>query len=269
MRVLKKKTKKISKIKFIFIFIFFIFALRAEENFSDDDFDIDYNPDSFQENTVKVWDPFEKYNRVIFSFNVWILKNIISPIYNNFYVKITTDDIRKSISNFHTNLTLPMIFLNHILQLNFTESIKSLYSFLLNSTIGIFGFYNPAGYQETIPEKTNLSITLAKYYIPSGPYIILPFWGPSDLRGIFSDSTEILFNPINYNLLRIGGKKYLIFESKYISYTRTSLSVLYFSDIAVKSYNELLSNSFDSYALTKSGYEQMQSYKINKVRSKK
>ena len=260
--------------KFILIVFLFVFNYNisfADDDFFEDDFDIDYNPTLSQNNnnTFKVWDPFEKYNRAIFSFNIWCLKNIVSPLYNNVYINITTDGMRTSVSNFHTNITLPLTFVNYILQLNIKDAVSALYSFILNTTIGIFGFYNPARYQQTLPESTSFAMTLAKYYIPAGPYLMFPFLGPTDLRGILSDTGEVLFSPLSYNLLEIGGKRDLIFTTDTISYSRYTLSVLYFSEIATKMYNELLVNSFDPYALTKSAYEQMQSYKINKMRNKK
>ena len=83
---MKKQQKRMKIYKLILIIFLFVFnynVLFADDDFFEDDFDIDYNPTLSQNNnnnTFKVWDPFEKYNRAIFAFNIWCLKNIVSPL---------------------------------------------------------------------------------------------------------------------------------------------------------------------------------------------
>lgn len=228
----------------------------------EDDYDLDYEPNETKQVGVDVWDPWEKMNRKIYKFNEFLLTHIARPLYYNVYVKITTPGMRKSVNNIVMNFRMPIIFANYILQLDFKNAAKSLYSFTLNTTYGILGVYDVAGHQGVVPPRTDLGITLAKYHVPAGPFLMLPFLGPNDLRGTVTWGVELAVDPLEYNVFRIGGKKPLLDD--WVLYMRSGLYVIDNASFAVVNFYDLMTSSFDPYTLMKNAYGQSQNYKINK-----
>ena len=237
----------------------------SEEDYSDDFYDLDYEPET-QDNELNIWDPWEGMNRKIFEFNIFLMRYLAKPLYYNVYEKFTTPSIRQSVHNFVSNLKLPLYFANYILQLDFDNAMKSLYSFSINTIYGIFGIFDVAGYQKTTPPSTDLGITLAKYHVPSGPFIMLPFLGPNDIRGTLTWGTEVAVDPFNLNLLKIGGKRELLDE--WVIFTRDGLYVVDTASYAVVNFYDLMESSFDPYILMRNAYAQSQAYKIKRVRGK-
>ena len=238
----------------------------SEEDFEDADFDMGYEPQINNSSSSKIWDPWEKMNRKIFKFNVFVLKNIVKPIYSNIYIKITTPEIRKSIANIVNNFRMPITFANYVLQLDFENSAKALYSFGVNSVFGVFGFADVAGSVGVSVPSTDLGITLEKYHIPAGPFLMLPFFGPNDIIGTLTWGVELAVDPLDYNVLKIGGKRPL-FNYAFI-YTRGALYTVDSATFAVENFYDLMLNSFDPYIMMRDAYAQSQNYKINKARGK-
>ena len=233
---------------------------------TDGDFDMEYEPDVNNNVNDKVWDPWEKMNRNIFKFNLFLITKIAKPTYDNVYVKITTPKIRASISNVVNNFRMPIIFANYVLQLDFDNSAKTLYTFGVNTVYGVFGIIDVASKTGVNVPSTNLGITLAKYYVPSGPFLMLPFFGPNDVTGTLTWGVELAVDPLNYNVLRIGGKKRLI-EEEFI-YARGGLYMLDSTTYAIDNFYDIMISSFDPYIVMRDAYGQSQNYKINKVRGK-
>ena len=229
---------------------------NIDEYFDDYYFD-DYGMDS---NATIVWDPWEPFNRKIYKFNEWVLKYIAKPLYYNVYAKITTADMRKGVSNFVTNLKIPMTFANYVLQLDFRNAAASLYSFVINTTFGIGGIYDVAGYQKVYVSDTDLGITLGKYGVPAGPYLVLPFFGPNDLRGTLSWGVEFIVDPLDYNIFDVGNNEIL---NEWILYTHSFLYVVDKASYAVVNFYDLMESSFDPYVMMRDAYGQSQNFKIN------
>lgn len=226
-------------------------------------FDLDYDPSG---DNVKVWDPWERFNRSIFEFNKFILINIGRPFYYGVYSNITTPPMRRSVTNIVETYSLPIHFINYTLQLDFKNSMKALASFCMNFTIGVFGFANPARAQGIFPDKTNLGVTMAKYRVPTGPYIVLPFFGPNDVRGSLSWGAELLVNPFTSSLIRYGSfDKTVPLE---IAITVDSLYVIDNVAFTILNFYDLMEASFDPYVLMRDAYGRSQDYKIKKVRGK-
>lgn len=280
MRLKLLKAKRKSSI-LIFLFLSFfilnnnLFARELDivapkgvmvEEESDDFYDLDYDPTSLSGDNIEVWDPLEKMNRKFHGFNQGLLRYIAKPVYYNVYVKITTPGMRKSVSNVVRNLEMPIFFLNYVLQLDFDNAMRTLYSFGVNTTLGVFGVFDLAGHNGVSVSSTDLGVTFAKYYIPAGPYIVLPFFGPNDIRGGFGWIGEVLIDPFNTNIFEIGGEK--SFLDDWVLYTIKGLYVIDTTSFVVANFYDLMESSFDSYIMMRDAYSQSQSYKINKVRRK-
>jgi len=268
-----------SKVNLIFVVLFSIFCIffindvyantNTNENktstYSEDSYDLDYEPTNSSKSSI--WDPLERLNRKTFKFNEFLLRNVAKPFYNGFYKKITTPAIRKSIGNFVLNLKMPFNFVNYALQLDFDKSSRSLYSFIMNTTYGVFGIFDVASNQGIEVKSTNFGITLAKYYIPSGPYIVLPFLGPSDLRGTFSLAAETAVDPLGFNVFAIGGDDGSLLNSEGTIF-KVSLVGLDSITYVMDNFYDLIESSFDPYIMVRDAYSQSQNYKINNVKGK-
>jgi phospholipid-binding lipoprotein MlaA len=107
--------------------------------------------------------------------------NILEPIANG-YQAITPDPVEDSISNFFNNLGEISTIINSALQLNAEKTLSSSSRLIINSTIGLFGLFDVASSIGIDRHKEDFGQTLGFYGIPAGPYLVLPFFGPSSFR---------------------------------------------------------------------------------------
>ncbi|OUW89227.1 MAG: hypothetical protein CBD86_00565 [Gammaproteobacteria bacterium TMED226] len=132
----------------------------------------------------EVNDPFEEINRKTYEFNESLDKNILKPVaevYSNFPPKV-----KKGVTNFFNNLEEVDTFINQLLQGKPKESINDLSRFVINTTIGIGGIFDVASKMGLKRHEEDFGQTLAVWGVSEGPYIMLPFLGPSTLRDTLS-----------------------------------------------------------------------------------
>ncbi len=139
-------------------------------------------------------DPLEGFNRGVYAFNNAADKAVLRPVAKAYHA-VLPDPVENSVGNFFNNLGEPLNILNNLLQGKVDGALNSTYRFAVNSTVGILGFFDVAkGYKvEAKPE--DFGQTMAAWGVKPGPYIMIPFLGPSTLRdgaGRFVD-TAILF----------------------------------------------------------------------------
>jgi phospholipid-binding lipoprotein MlaA len=145
----------------------------------------------------KPGDPLEPMNRAIFKVNDAIDRTVAVPIAKG-YQKVTPQPLRTAISNFFSNLGDLGNAANSLLQLHITDATESIMRFALNSTFGLGGLLDwatPAGLPK---HKEDFGLTLGRWGVPSGPYLVLPFFGPSSFRDSLGFAVDFRFNPINY-----------------------------------------------------------------------
>ena len=138
-------------------------------------------------------DPLEPVNRGVYYFNDKLDKAIIKPVARA-YNKVTPEPVKNMVHNFFSNLDDVVVTINDLLQLKFAQAASDSARVVFNSTFGIFGLFNFADHLEKHNE--DFGQTLGYWGIGSGPYIVLPFFGPSNLRdgaGLYVDS---LTNPL-------------------------------------------------------------------------
>lgn len=126
-------------------------------------------------------DPFESMNRSIYKFNFkldrWVLKPVAS-----LYHKHIPRPVRNGVGNFFSNLWEPNTMVNALLQGKPAKAANSTARFLLNSTLGVLGVMDVATPLGVSKHKEDFGQTLAVWGVGDGPYIMLPFFGPSNLR---------------------------------------------------------------------------------------
>lgn len=134
-------------------------------------------------------DPWEPVNRPIHAVNDAVDRALLKPVAKG-YEAVIPDVIRTGVSNFFRNLTTPLTGINNLLQGKGGDAANDLGRFLLNSSFGVAGFVDlatPAGFDRN---DEDFGQTLAVWGVPAGPYVVLPFRGPSTLR-------DALMAPLN------------------------------------------------------------------------
>ncbi len=126
-------------------------------------------------------DPLEGFNRAMYTFNDKLDRYVLKPLAKGYYA-ITPAPVSKSISNFFSNLHDPGIMLNNLLQGKPKQAASDLGRVLVNSTIGIAGLFDVATRMGLEKHNEDFGQTLAKWGVGDGAYLVLPFFGPSNLR---------------------------------------------------------------------------------------
>ena len=126
-------------------------------------------------------DPLEPLNRSISAFNEVGDRAVIRPIAQA-YVAVTPQPVRKGVANFFDNLEDAWSFVNSTLQLRGEQAGNNFFRVVLNTFFGLGGLLNVADEANITRHPQDLGKTLGRWGVPPGPYVVLPFFGPSTLR---------------------------------------------------------------------------------------
>ena len=140
-------------------------------------------------------DPFQEINEKTHNFNLVLDKQLATPV-ARVYKKVTPDLIEKSITNFTHNIEDLSIAINNILQGKINNGISDLLRFTINSSLGVLGFFDVASNLGFEKHDEDFGQTLATWGIGTGPYIVLPGLGPSNLRDTLSMLPDALLTPL-------------------------------------------------------------------------
>ena len=145
-----------------------------------------------------IYDPIEPINRAILGFNFFIDDIAIRPVIKT-YKFIAPDPVEKGVSNFFGNLREPIRAIAFVFQGEFMKSLNSVGRFTVNSltSLGTFDLASRIGMTKN---ETDLGLTLAKGGFSSGPYIVVPIIGPSNLRDLGGNVVEMFVDPISNNV---------------------------------------------------------------------
>lgn len=142
-------------------------------------------------------DPLEPLNRKIFAFNMAADKYALRPAIKG-YRAVTTSGFRQKVRTFLANLKTPLTVVNDVLQLNFKNAGLDASRFIINSTLGFFGVFDVADRMGIPQNFQGLGTTLAVWGVPSGPYLVLPLLGPSNVRDAAGMAADIALDPMTY-----------------------------------------------------------------------
>ncbi len=152
----------------------------------------------FAAQEIEIFDPLSGYNRAMTQVNDRLYFWLFKPVARG-YSKVVPEVARLGIGRFFTNLAMPVRLANNLLQLKFKGAATELARFTLNSTVGFFGFADPArsGFGlEPYPE--DFGQTLGHYGLGGGVHLVLPLLGPSNLRDILGRFPDYYLTPVNY-----------------------------------------------------------------------
>jgi len=142
-------------------------------------------------------DPFEPVNRGAFILNRGIDRTLIDPI-SRFYRWAVPDDVRRSFRLFFRNLNSPSIIANDVLQREWHAAAVTTARTGINSTVGVAGLFDPAARFGLPHHHADFGQTLALAGVPSGPYLVIPFLGPTDVRDGLGSIVDFAFRPTTY-----------------------------------------------------------------------
>lgn len=206
-------------------------------------------------------DPLEPMNRAIFAVNTTFDKALFRPVVKT-YNKVVPKDGRQGLSNFLDNLMGPYVMGNEFLQGKPGRSGTTLLRFLVNSTIGIAGLFDPATKMGLPKYDEDLGQTLAVWGFESGPYIMLPFFGPSNVRDTVGLTGEFFFDPASIAIDQADVWKNFFLGIDGLSYLRFGLDAFDFRARNDELFDEIYEAS-DPYALARSAYRQLREFEIS------
>ncbi len=142
-------------------------------------------------------DPSEKINRKVYAFNDTLDKKFVEPVAKG-YAKVTPRVVRTGVTNFFDNMTYINTISNSLLQGKLVLFAKDTARFIINSTIGIGGLFDPASAVGLESRNEDLGQTLAVWGADEGAYVMLPLIGPSSTRDVTSPLMGAATNPMTY-----------------------------------------------------------------------
>lgn len=199
-------------------------------------------------------DPYETQNRQVFELNQRLDRNVALPV-ATFYVHAVPHPLRDGIHNFLTNLDVPVTFANDVLQGEAKRAVDSAGRFIVNSTVGVGGLIDVSAKVGVPEHDADFGETLAVWGVGEGPYLVLPFFGPSNPRdavGLAVDNT--VADPLFWISWR---------SSTYFKLGRTLADVIDKRAQNIDAIKELERSSVDLYATERSLYRQHREAEIN------
>ena len=199
-------------------------------------------------------DPMEQFNRKAYHFNDQLDQAVIRPVAMG-YRKITNPPVRRSISDFYTNIRMPITIANDLLQARPVRAVQGTGRFLVNLTLGVGGFFDPASQMGIPLNETDFGITLARWGLPEGDYLVLPFVGSTTVRDVWRLPVDsYFFDPLSYysrNHSFKAGQYYLP-------------QVLYLVTLRARAIDaeSFLQSAYDPYVFLRDAYRQQRLYQI-------
>lgn len=197
-------------------------------------------------------DPWQRMNRATFSFDLGFYKHIVKPVATT-YVRVTPHPIRTGVANFVHNIYYPDVIVNALLQGQILPFARDLSRFVINTSVGIGGLFDPATRVGLTREDRDFGQTFGKWGIPKGPYLVLPILGPSDMR----DTIGLL------PAYTVGSPTYYGHYTGYtaVRYGIASLDALN-TGVEILPEIELDLKAYDPYALARNAYLQERDFMV-------
>lgn len=142
-------------------------------------------------------DPLEPLNRATWRFNDALDRNIAQPVARG-YIRVVPRPVRTGVENFFSNLGDVVVMANDFLQLRFGHGMNDLMRIAVNTSFGLLGVLDvatPAGLEK---REQDFGLTLGHYGVPSGPYLVLPLFGPSTFRDAAGFGIDQYAAPVSY-----------------------------------------------------------------------
>jgi len=193
-------------------------------------------------------DRFERANRSVYAFNKAIDHAVLRPVARG-YVKITPRPIRRSVTNFFANIDYPITIINDALQGKVRDSLGDVARFGINTVVGVGGLFDPASHWGFEKRDEDFGQTLGKWGVHSGPYLMLPIFGPSTVRDAPAKVIDHLTSPRTYLLN-----------------TNADLALAVIGAVdkrgGLLDTDEMMDNAYDPYAFLRNAWLQRREYQV-------
>lgn len=194
-------------------------------------------------------DHLERYNRAVFSFNQTLDRTVARPIAVG-YTKITPRPVRLGVSNFLANLSYPVVMVNDLLQAKPVSFVRDTARFVVNTTVGIGGLFDPATRWGLEANNEDLGQTFGRWGVPPGTYVMLPILGPATVRD---------------GIGRVGD--YFAQPRTYISDSNVGLGLTALDLVDTRAglldTDAVLNQAFDPYVFVRNAYLQRREYLVH------
>jgi phospholipid-binding lipoprotein MlaA len=162
------------------------------------------------------------------------------------------ETLREMGRNFFQNLNEPVVAINDLLQGDFSNAGVSVGRLAVNSTVGLFGFFEVAERLDLKEHPADFGQTLHTYGVGSGPFIVLPFFGPSTIRDTVGSGIDTFLNPLSY-VLDVETRMFLKVSE-----------IIVKREAVLDQVDELRKESVDFYSTVKSSWQQKRAQKLRK-----
>jgi phospholipid-binding lipoprotein MlaA len=203
---------------------------------------------------AEIYDPIKDVNRGIFTFNDTLDRNILEPVASG-YDSITPDFVQGAVRNFFETLDYPKILVSNLVQLKFGQAAESSGRFLINATLGAAGLIDVASDLGLPSHREDFGIALAYHDVPPGPYIMLPFLGPSNARDAVGRIVDGFLNPLNFIFYSDIDTDVLV----PVTLSLQALSILQTRSDLLEVIGDARRDSVDFYLATQAAYYQVRS----------
>jgi phospholipid-binding lipoprotein MlaA len=195
-------------------------------------------------------DPFEGFNRTIFTVNDKIDQYALKPVAKG-YVWATPQPVRDSVTNFFSNIGDIYIAANNLLQLKITDGVEDIMRVVINTVFGVGGLFDVATLAKLPKHDNDLGLTLGHYGVPPGPYLVLPLFGPSTVRDAVGSLGNYYVNPLSY--IDPPGLSWALYG---VNIVNTRANLLSASDV-------LEGAALDKYSFVRNAYLQRRAYLLS------
>ena len=211
--------------------------------------------------TPRVSDPLEPVNRALFKFNDGFYVHVLRPFAHG-YELVVPSLVRRGIGNLFDNLKFPVRFVSCMLQARPGRATREMGKFLLNSTVGVAGLVRIS---DSVPQlaavpSEDVGQTFGVWGVGAGPYLVLPFLGPSSLRDTVGLAGNVMLNPVSWSATEHAVRGY-------DAMWPTSAQAVDFSNSSpdqIRTYDSFKQAAVDPYISVRNGYLQYRAAAVKK-----
>ncbi|KVD30454.1 VacJ family lipoprotein [Burkholderia ubonensis] len=198
-------------------------------------------------------DPLEGFNRTMYKFNDTVDTYALKPVAKG-YQYVVPQPVRDSVTNFFSNIGDVYIAANNLVQLRIADGVGDIMRVVINTVFGVGGLFDVATIAKLPKHTADFGVTMGRYGMPAGPYLVLPLLGPSTVRDAAGLGVDYLGNPLTY--VKPDGVSYGLFGLNLVN-TRSNL--LGAGDV-------LEAAAIDKYSFVRNAYLQRRQMLISNAR---